>query len=209
MRLYLVRHGQSEANVHPGQFPWDTNCGLTPIGHVQLHRTAEWLASEGVRPDRIIASPLRRTRESASVLAARLHPAAFTFDVRLREVDAGDWHDRMPNNVYDETHALPLPDRYTFRMPGGESWQDAGRRLAATAASHLDVPTLMLVSHYATLQCGVAALLGAPYEQWADFDFPNASVTLLSYDGSRWAAEFVNHSPAAAPVSEVVERHGR
>ena len=59
MRLYLVRH----AEAAPGE-P-DGLRALTPEGRRAARALGERLASEGIRPDALISSPLLRARETA------------------------------------------------------------------------------------------------------------------------------------------------
>jgi len=67
MRLLIVRHGQSEADlldVHEGRadFP------LTKAGRAQADRLARWIA-ERFHIDRLYASPLLRARQTAACIA--------------------------------------------------------------------------------------------------------------------------------------------
>ena len=49
-----------------------SNPGLTDEGRAQVREVAEWLAPLGEAVDAVVASPVRRTRESAEILAERL-----------------------------------------------------------------------------------------------------------------------------------------
>ena len=62
MRLYLVRH----AEAAPGD-P-DELRPLTPIGREQARDLGKQLASNGIRPDVILTSPLLRARETGEAL---------------------------------------------------------------------------------------------------------------------------------------------
>lgn len=74
VRLYLVRHGRAAATFAEARDP-----GLDPAGRAQAEAVAERLAPLGPLP--IVASPLRRTRETAAPLerrwglSARVEPA--------------------------------------------------------------------------------------------------------------------------------------
>ena len=68
MEILLVRHGLPEHVVTDDGSPADPP--LTARGRDQAERVARFL--EGTRIDRIYASPLRRARETAAPLAARL-----------------------------------------------------------------------------------------------------------------------------------------
>jgi phosphohistidine phosphatase len=78
MRVYLVRHAEAE----PGT-PDDEQRALTPAGKEQARQLADRLAADGVEPDAILTSPLRRARQTAEALGDRLgvRPEA---DDRLR-----------------------------------------------------------------------------------------------------------------------------
>ena len=94
MRLYLVRH----AEAAPGE-P-DELRALTPEGRRQAAELAERLRADGVEPDAIITSPLRRARETADALAEtsgvevqsdeRLAPGATEEDVRAAVAGRGE-----------------------------------------------------------------------------------------------------------------------
>jgi probable phosphoglycerate mutase len=62
MRLVLVRHGRSQEGVR--------DPSLDDAGRREAQAVAAWLAREGVT--RIVSSPLRRARETAKPLAARV-----------------------------------------------------------------------------------------------------------------------------------------
>jgi phosphohistidine phosphatase len=66
MRLVLVRH----AEAAPGE-P-DEDRSLTPRGREQSRELAARLAREGVHPDALLTSPLRRARETAELLGEAL-----------------------------------------------------------------------------------------------------------------------------------------
>jgi phosphohistidine phosphatase len=83
MRLLIVRH----AEAAPGE-P-DELRSLTPAGRAQARVLGARLRREGLVPDAVVTSPLRRARETADELALgeaaadeRLAPGATPADVR-------------------------------------------------------------------------------------------------------------------------------
>ena len=72
--MILLRHGQSEFNLHFGatrRDPGIKDPRLTPLGHQQAEAAAETLAGAGeIR--RIVASPYTRALQTAAPLARRL-----------------------------------------------------------------------------------------------------------------------------------------
>lgn len=90
--LVLVRHGVTPHTVEK-RFSGgldSANPGLSDEGRDQVRVTAEWLAPLASRVDAVIASPVRRTLESAEIVAAVLDK-----EVRLEpgfaEMEFGAW----------------------------------------------------------------------------------------------------------------------
>ncbi|PZW46567.1 broad specificity phosphatase PhoE [Humitalea rosea] len=71
--MILLRHGQSEFNLHFSATRIDPGIKdprLTPLGHSQADAAAEVLAARGVK--HIVSSPYTRALQTAAPLAARL-----------------------------------------------------------------------------------------------------------------------------------------
>jgi broad specificity phosphatase PhoE len=71
--VILIRHGQSEFNVHYGRTRKDPGIRdpvLTELGRAQAQAAAAALAGLGLR--RVIASPYRRALETAEIIAGTL-----------------------------------------------------------------------------------------------------------------------------------------
>ncbi|MBD0330582.1 MAG: histidine phosphatase family protein [Thermoleophilia bacterium] len=91
MRLVLVRHAEAAPGAPDAERP------LTSRGREQARELGERLAREGIRPETVLTSPLRRARETADLVGtalgvgpepdARLAPGATA--ERVREAIAG------------------------------------------------------------------------------------------------------------------------
>ena len=89
--ILLIRHGQSEPYLPGTPFPLvegHADPALTPAGQEQAALLADRLAS--TRIDAIYVSTLRRTKQTAAPLAARLGLIPRVAP-ELREVHLGDW----------------------------------------------------------------------------------------------------------------------
>ena len=129
MKLYLIRHGESEANLLQMFSNRGFKHGLTELGREQTEALSKRL--ELLPLARIYSSPLRRAVETAQILAYRLDLPYETTDA-LREYDCGvlegradpeSWaeHDRV---YYDwARHGL-----WESRVEGGESLLDIRAR---------------------------------------------------------------------------------
>ena len=76
--LILLRHAHAESSM-PGQA--DLDRPLSAVGLSEAEAAARWLREQGLRPDRVLCSPARRTRETLD--AVLTDPAGI--DCRLEE----------------------------------------------------------------------------------------------------------------------------
>jgi probable phosphoglycerate mutase len=99
--VYLVRHGETEWN-RTGRIQGWAPVGINDRGREQAAAAGAYLADRGV--DRLVASDLRRTRETARVIRPLLgldHDAV-TFDGGWRERSFG----RLQGLPYEEVYGL-------------------------------------------------------------------------------------------------------
>lgn len=70
MEIYILRHGKAEER--PSGISSDAKRRLTESGRNEMEQVASGIAALGIRPDRIISSPLVRARETAEIVRGRL-----------------------------------------------------------------------------------------------------------------------------------------
>ncbi len=147
--IYLCRHGQTFHN-REGRLQGQTESDLTPLGRAQAAAMGDLLVSLIEDPSdwRIVASPLRRARNTAESIGAALSlPVAF--DDRLLEINVGDWSGRLRDEVRTEAPELLTDPDWAFRAPGGETYDDIMVRVSAWLAEQAPEPErkLIVVSH--------------------------------------------------------------
>lgn len=69
-RVLLLRHAKALSSSPTGDFDRE----LAPRGRAEASRMGTYLREEGLRPDLILASPARRTRQTAELAAAVFDP---------------------------------------------------------------------------------------------------------------------------------------
>lgn len=171
--LYVVRHGRTAANAS-GLLLGHADPPLDELGRQQAAALAEHIGPV----DRVVTSPLRRTRETADAFTV---PA--TVDERIIEMDYGEW---------DETPARSIPpevwDRWRsdldFAPPGGESIRQVGIRVREACDAYADEAaerTVVLVTHVSPLKAAVAWGLGvADSAVWHMFVAPASRAKILT-----------------------------
>jgi broad specificity phosphatase PhoE len=161
MRLLLVRHGESEGNA-AGIVQGHVDFGLSPLGRLQAKRTAERLVSEGVTG--IVTSPLRRARETAAIIAAKLE-LPFELAPGLMEYDMGEasgltWAE-IRTQWPDVAAAYARGERPEY--PGEEGRARFHARIRGTfEALHAGADTVVAVAHGGVVNAVCAAILGVP-----------------------------------------------
>ncbi|MGZ4495006.1 MAG: bifunctional RNase H/acid phosphatase [Nocardioides sp.] len=185
--LLLVRHGVTAHTVDK-RFSGGlggSNPGLNDEGRDQARATAEWLAPLGADLDALVCSPVRRTRETAEIIAERLGKT-LEEEPGLAEMDFGIWEGKTFTEVRDE-HPDDL-ESWLGSMDhppgGGESFTQVQERvlegLDRLLADHAG-QTVLAVSHVTPIKVLVARALGAPLESLYRMELAPASVTVLSF----------------------------
>ncbi len=154
MRVHLLRHGESEANV--GGFINDDPARpvhLTERGRAQARAAAEALA--GTAFDRVFCSRFPRARETAEVLMAGLGlDLPLQVDARLDERRSG-----LDGQPVEAFNGLVRPDPVRIRPPAGESFLETMDRVKGfmdEVVAHFPEARVLLVSHENPIQAVLA-----------------------------------------------------
>jgi len=161
-KLYLVRHGQSVANV-TWEFSYKrVDPPLTDLGVQQARITAEHLRSLPV--DALYASPMLRAVQTAEIFGAALG-LAYEIVEELREVNVGELEDRAPTReawaIHTQIHHDWASGKLDAAFPGGEDYHGlSGRALRAFAQIVAARPgrSSVVVAHGAIFTAAVDAL---------------------------------------------------
>ena len=185
--LILVRHGVTPHTVEK-RFSGglaSANPGLSDEGRDQVRATAQWLAQIADDVDAVIASPVRRTLESAEIVAETLGRKV-EIEPGFAEMEFGVW-DGMTFAEVAEKHKADL-DSWMGNMDvapgGGESFRDVETRVLAgldrLLAAHQG-KTVVVVSHVTPIKTLVTHVLQAPLLSVYRMELAPASVTVLSF----------------------------
>jgi broad specificity phosphatase PhoE/ribonuclease HI len=185
--LLLVRHGltpHTAAKRFSGGLK-GANPGLSDEGRAQVRATADWLAPVAEGVDAVVASPVRRTLESAEIIAERLGRSVEA-EPRFAEMEFGRWDGLTFAEVVERDK--PGLDGWLgslkTRPPGGESFREVEQRVLAGLDELLRAhpgKTVVVVSHVTPIKTLVARALGAPLEAVFRMELSPASVTVLSF----------------------------
>ncbi|MEJ7635874.1 histidine phosphatase family protein [Aeromicrobium sp.] len=221
MRLILIRHGQTPANVEGVLESTVPGPGLTALGHEQAAQLVDALAESPI--DAIFVSSMVRTHLTAAPLAAAIGVEPAERD-GIREIAAGDVEGNTDaDSVHQYVHTLLAwcGGDLDVRMPGAESGHEVIGRFdgVVAEAEALGVETVALVSHGAVIRAWCATRTSN-----VDLDFVSnhyvVNTGIVMVDGSTatgwevasWLGESVteaaamgvtsDHSPASEPLED-------
>lgn len=163
-RLFLIRHGQVEG-FEEKRYNGQVNIPLTGLGREQSLQVVACLAKEPLAA--VYSSDLDRSRYCAERLAES-HGLQVRQFAELRELHIGDWEGRTWAELleaYPDDWQARLRDLVNYRVPGGESLQDAADRvrpiLSRILAAHPD-GDVALVAHGGVNRIILLDAIGAP-----------------------------------------------
>ena len=191
MRIYIVRHGETEANKQGYVQGW-TDVPLNENGRILAELTGHGMKS--IRFDHCFSSPLTRAKETAETLLRESgNSVSVSFDDRIKEMNFGSFEGI---SVRDEQVAQFLKDPVVdFKIPGGESIQEVMKRTQEFLKELIakdDNKTYLVSTH----GCALRAMLNFLYENQDDYwhghipynccvniiDVKNGTATLIADD---------------------------
>lgn len=177
VRLTMIRSGATPA-TRKGAFALDE--ALEP----RAHDLAAAVGAGLRRADRVLTSPMLRTRQTAEAMSLQA-----SVEPLLTDQDHGRWAGRSLEAVYaDEPEGMAAwlsnPDAAPH---GGESLADVSRRVSAfmdgLIAEHGHT---IAVTHASVIRAAIVHVLGAPLAACRKIDIEPLGVTEFSSDGRRW-----------------------
>lgn len=200
--LYLVRHGESEANAAK-RYAGQSDSPLTARGREQAQAVAAALRS--VRFDRVISSDLARARDTAEVIA-REHGLEVEAYPELREIDVGEAAGR---SIEDAKERFDWGPGRFVEWPGGESLEEVRDRVVSAIDRIVGASpgrTICIVGHGGVTRILVSHLLGLLPELYRHHSpTENTNVTVIRTDGLSYRVESLFEAPhlaARAPSPE-------
>jgi probable phosphoglycerate mutase len=178
----LLRHGETPLSLEK-RFSGRGDAALTDRGTAQAKAAAERLAGAGI--DVIVSSPLRRTRQTADLVAARTGAQVVVED-GFAETDFGEWEGatfgEIGKRAPEELRAWL--DDPTIAPPGGESMATTATRVAAarerTIERYADAKVLV-VTHVTPIKLMLRDALDAPLHTVFRIHIDPASVSVIDW----------------------------
>lgn len=181
MKIYFLRHGQSEANVH--KLHGGPHYELTDLGRVQAAAVAPLLAP--IQFEAVYSSDYPRAIQTAK-LAVPGQPIHQT--PLLREIQVGDLTGMTPAECEAKWGQIYVRSRAAmdYSYFGGESFIHLGQRMGTflnqIAQEHTG--NVLAVCHTHAISSGLNYLFGSKDNEWAMMD--NCGISVLEYTNGAW-----------------------
>jgi len=193
MRLYLLRHAQSEGNKR-GIFQGKLDLPLSEEGIKQAQKAGEFL--KRFTFDAIITSPQLRAKQTAEIVADILN-LPLEVDERLREISYGVLEGKKHSEVENwEPYQRWLEDPVKNPLSGVDDFGDLQRRLESFLRDRYgEGKNILAVTHGGIVRAFICLLGGFGFSRMWRFSVGNVSLSMVEVKGvepPRGKIKFVN-----------------
>lgn len=183
MKLYLIRHGQTEANFHKTHSGWG-DVMLTVTGKEQARRIGRVL--EKILFDKIYASDLSRARDTKELA---LPDAEYELCPMIREINVGTLAGRPVADCVAEYGDEYIQNKkaVNYKPYGGESYEEFRSRVRSFLEMMENSPYEKVAAfcHGGFIHTALDVVMGK-FNDRSTLVCGNCGVTVFEYDGKGW-----------------------
>lgn len=208
LKLYLIRHGQSEQNTKPDLMGQEAGEPLSPLGEHQAECLGQYLASERIIFDEAYTSHYKRAYDTCMIVRAkRSHDNPFLPLVfpQLREYSAGDMKGAKRTEILTFDVVAKMQELgMSFKFPNGESLFEVQQRavtwlydtvLSVRSDKERNVA---LFTHGMTIKCLLQHFLQFNQHMAWRISIDNTSMSILEFKNNMWFLKCINATPHLA-----------
>uniref|UniRef100_A0A8C5CEU6 6-phosphofructo-2-kinase/fructose-2,6-biphosphatase 4b n=1 Tax=Gadus morhua TaxID=8049 RepID=A0A8C5CEU6_GADMO len=173
--IYLCRHGESDLNIQ-GRIGGDS--GLSDRGRDFGQGLRKFIEEQQIKELKVWTSQMKRTIQTAEVLGVPYEQWK-----ALNEIDAGVCEEMMYEEIQDSfplEFAMRDQDKYRYRYPKGESYEDLVQRLEPVIMELERQENVLVVCHQAVMRCLLAYFLDKGAEELPYLKCPLHTVLKLT-----------------------------
>uniref|UniRef100_A0A674AV69 6-phosphofructo-2-kinase/fructose-2,6-biphosphatase 4b n=1 Tax=Salmo trutta TaxID=8032 RepID=A0A674AV69_SALTR len=173
--IYLCRHGESDHNVK-GRIGGDS--GLSGRGKEFAKCLEKFIQEQNIKDLKVWTSQMKRTVQTAEAVAVPYEQWK-----ALNEIDAGVCEEMMYEEIqghFPQEFALRDQDKYRYRYPKGESYEDLVQRLEPVIMELERQENVLVICHQAVMRCLLAYFLDKSAEELPYLKCPLHTVLKLT-----------------------------
>ena len=192
MKVYLIRHGQTNGNAEKWHQGWG-DAFLTKKGISQAEGARNVL--KDMKFDRIICSDLLRTKQTCNIIFGDNAPVEY--EPRVREINNSVFMGQSRDDLYEKYGDEYIKNCHNmdFSSYGGESADEIVKR-SKDFLHALEQDTMSkriaVVTHGGTIKAIISAILGCKL-YGPNFTINNCSVTVLKYKNGIWSVLHISN----------------
>lgn len=178
--IYLVRHGESEANISM-RFSGITDVELTETGALQAVKAGKKLKGEKIH--KIFSSPLKRAKNTAEIIADEINfnKKDIIIENRLTEVNFGifenlTWEEIV--ELYADEIESWIEFKHKYKFPKGEGYDDIIKRVSVFLDNVPD--NSLIATHYGVIQAVLLYFNIADDDTLWDYQISNCDIFVLN-----------------------------
>ena len=167
---FILRHGETPYQLKKEKiiYPWPepSPIFLTKRGEEQIEKAGEQLKDKKI--DLIFSSDMTRTKQTSEIVSRKINVKPI-FDIRLREIDYGNYKGKLVRDY--KTDFSSLKQRFFEKPKNGESGLDVEKRLL-DFFNEIDEKyknkNILIISHQGPLHILNGMLMGIKDENLLD-----------------------------------------
>lgn len=194
LRLFLIRHGETEWNKQ-NILQGHSNTNLSLEGFRQARTFAEHTPFHNI--DAVYSSDLARAIETAKIISYKFNLPVNKMPI-LREMNYGDWEGKRISKLIMESpkeFGKFFTDPERCHPPHGETFLECQARvmigIREIIANH-DNQNVIVVSHGAAIRLIISAALDIPIHKLWAISQVNMAVNILRVDDGEFTVELLN-----------------
>ncbi|PIN80361.1 hypothetical protein COV11_04205 [Candidatus Woesearchaeota archaeon CG10_big_fil_rev_8_21_14_0_10_30_7] len=198
LELYLIRHGQCEANLLKHIVGGRSNYSpLTELGEQQAKLLGNRLKKENVNFEGVYSSIAERAKDTAKIVCNII---GFPLDQIIlsedfQEQSHGSYEGCLRDDIWTpESLKSWEKDKHNYALPSGESLKNAGKRWYDGVEKYLlnKNGTYAIFGHGTAIRCFLAELFNFTGETILSLHTGNTSISEVRYDNGQWSLKRLN-----------------
>ncbi len=205
VKLFLIRHGQTESNVE-GRYQGSMDTNLTETGKEQALAAKKYLSK--VKFSSIYSSPLKRAMQTAVIMA---DGTGLEIKVRedLKEMNFGKWEGMKfeeINTSYRQDYQDWLADPYKNPPTDGESFGSLIKRADSAVKKIItenpDGSSVAVITHGGVILALIVNWLQVPSRCWRSLIQRQGAINIVVVDRDFPYISSINYTGHIKPVYE-------
>ncbi len=192
--VYLIRHGKLQFADNQRRYIGQLDVPLNEEGLTQTRILGQRLKDADISA--VYCSDLSRSRQTAEIIAASKQVEVIVYE-QLREIYLGKWEGQTFAEVaknYPRAYSDWGSDLAYYRVPGGESYADCGRRVVAAFRDILQRSkgNVLISGHIDVNRLLLCYILGLPIRKLYRIGQRHGCINVISCSNSGFRVELIN-----------------